>query len=94
MTRSRSRCSIGWAACASKGSGAACTVVNTAGFVATTHDISNSDFMAGRYNFSISSNPSASVVNQGSITAASGGFAATPPIIYAECTGVEPTLPV
>ena len=51
-------------------------VVNTAGFLATTHDIKNSDFMAGRYNFNISGNPSASIVNQGTITAAQGGFAA------------------
>jgi filamentous hemagglutinin family protein len=50
--------------------------VDTAGFLATTHDIANADFMAGRYNFSIPGNPSASVVNQGTITAQSGGFAA------------------
>src|ERR1700681_3294759 len=31
--------------------------------------------MKGQYNFNISGNPSASVVNQGAITAASGGFA-------------------
>src|SRR5712691_3970888 len=51
-------------------------VVNTAGFVATTHDIKNQDFMAGRYNFNIPGRPDASIVNQGTITAASGGFAA------------------
>src|SRR6266480_271476 len=51
-------------------------VVNTAGFLATTHDIKNSDFMAGRYNFNIPGRPDASIVNQGRITATSGGFAA------------------
>src|SRR6516225_9730716 len=45
-------------------------VVNTAGFLATTHDIKNSDFMAGRYNFNIPGRPDASIVNQGRITAA------------------------
>jgi filamentous hemagglutinin family protein len=51
-------------------------VVNTAGFLATTHDTKNSDFMAGRYNFNIPGRPDASIVNQGRITATSGGFAA------------------
>src|SRR5262244_1810337 len=51
-------------------------VVNTAGFLATTHDIKNSDFMAGRYNFNIPGRPDASIVSQGRITATSGGFAA------------------
>ena len=51
-------------------------VVNTAGFLATTNDIKNSDFMAGRYNFNIPGRPDASIVNQGRITATSGGFAA------------------
>jgi len=50
--------------------------VNVGSFLATTHDISNSDFMAGRYIFSIPGNPSASVVNAGSITAQTDGFAA------------------
>src|SRR5579862_2594310 len=50
--------------------------VNAAGFLATTHGISNSDFLAGRYIFSGPGNPSASIVNLGHITAASGGFAA------------------
>ena len=52
------------------------SVVNTAGFLASTNDIKNSDFMAGRYNFNIPGRPDASIVNQGHITATSGGFAA------------------
>src|SRR5204863_9515157 len=52
------------------------SVVNTAGFLATTHDIRNRDFVAGRYNFNIPGRPDASIVNQGRITAMSGGFAA------------------
>jgi len=51
-------------------------VINTAGFLATTNDIKNSDFMAGRYNFNIPGRPDASIVNLGRITATSGGFAA------------------
>src|SRR5262245_50398005 len=51
-------------------------VVNTAGFLATTSDIKNSDFMAGKYNFNIPGRPDASIVNHGTITAHSAGFAA------------------
>src|SRR5262249_25984849 len=51
-------------------------VINTAGFLATTNDIKNPDFMAGRYNFNIPGRPDASIVNHGRITATSGGFAA------------------
>ncbi len=50
--------------------------VNVGGLLATTHDIANSDFMAGRYNFAIPGMPNASIVNEGSITAQTGGFAA------------------
>jgi filamentous hemagglutinin family protein len=57
-------------------------VINTAGFLATTHHIKNSDFMAGRYNFNIPGNPSASIVNQRTITAASGGFAGLVAPVY------------
>src|SRR5207248_534660 len=52
------------------------SAVNTAGCLATTNDIRNRDFMAGRYNFNIPGRPDASIVNQGRITATSGGFAA------------------
>jgi filamentous hemagglutinin family protein len=51
-------------------------VINTAGFLATTSDIRNSDFMAGRMNFNIPGRSDASIVNLGRITATSGGFAA------------------
>jgi filamentous hemagglutinin family protein len=50
--------------------------INVGGLLATTNDISNANFMAGRYRFTIPGNPSASIVNQGSITAQTGGFAA------------------
>ena len=51
-------------------------VVDTAGFLATTHDITNDNFMAGRYHFNIPGRPDASIVNQGTITATGSGFAA------------------
>src|SRR5512140_1949289 len=51
-------------------------VVNTAGFLASTNDIKNSDFMAGNYTFTIPGRPDASIVNLGNITATNGGFAA------------------
>jgi filamentous hemagglutinin family protein len=54
--------------------------INTAGFLATTHNIGDADFMAGaltgKYNFNIPGLPNASIVNLGHITATSGGFAA------------------
>src|SRR5580704_9337773 len=50
--------------------------ISTAGFLATTNDIRNDDFMAGKYNFNIPGLPNASIVNLGHITATSGGFAA------------------
>jgi len=49
--------------------------INTGGFLATTSDIKNSDFMAGRDHFSIPGRLDASIVNRGTITAANGGFA-------------------
>src|SRR5205085_5627380 len=51
-------------------------VITTAGFLATTSDIKNEDFMAGRFNFQIPGRPDASIVNMGKITATNGGFAA------------------
>jgi filamentous hemagglutinin family protein len=51
-------------------------VINTGSFLASTHDIANSDFMAGRMNFNIPGRSDASIVNLGRITASTGGFAA------------------
>jgi filamentous hemagglutinin family protein len=65
-------------------------VINTAGFVATSHDISNADFMAGRYNFNIPGRPDASIVNQGRITATSGGFAALVGLVSATPAPLPP----
>ncbi len=50
--------------------------VDVGGLVATTSDISNSDFMAGNFNFSIPGKPSASIVNQGNITIKDHGIGA------------------
>jgi len=51
-------------------------VINTAGFLASTHDITNENFMAGRFQFNIPGRPSASIVNEGRINSHSHGFAA------------------
>ena len=48
--------------------------VNVGGIVASTQNISTTDFMAGKYEFS--GNSTATVENQGSITAANGGVVA------------------
>lgn len=50
--------------------------VDVAGLVASTHNIRNEDFLAGRYNFSILGNPGASVINEGTIRVADTGIAA------------------
>lgn len=47
--------------------------VNVSGLVASTHNLTDNDFMAGRYHFA--GNSSATVVNQGSINA-DGGYVA------------------
>lgn len=51
-------------------------VVNTGSLLATTHDITNTDFMAGRDRFSLTTGAHASVVNEGMISVRDGGFAA------------------
>jgi filamentous hemagglutinin family protein len=50
--------------------------VDVRGLVATTSNISNSNFLSENYNFDIPSNLSSSIVNQGTITAAEGGLVA------------------
>lgn len=50
--------------------------IDVGGLVATTHDITNENFMAGRYIFDQPGNPAASIINEGLITAREGGVAA------------------
>ncbi len=50
--------------------------VDVGGLIATTSDIRNDDFMAGRMNFNIPGNPKASIINQGSISIADYGIGA------------------
>jgi len=50
--------------------------VDTAGFLATTNNIRDADFMSGNYRFNIPGRLDASIVNLGRITATDGGFAA------------------
>src|SRR5258706_4244217 len=50
--------------------------IDVGGLIATTSDMRDADFLAGKYEFAIASrNPNATVVNQGSIKAATGGSA-------------------
>ena len=50
--------------------------VDVAGLVATTHNISNANFLAGHYLFDQSGKPGASVINAGNIRIADTGIAA------------------
>ncbi|ENN7403803.1 filamentous hemagglutinin N-terminal domain-containing protein, partial [Escherichia coli] len=50
------------------------SVVSTAGFVATTRDISNDDFMNRHYTFSGGAEQDAEIVSQGSLTTNAGGY--------------------
>lgn len=50
--------------------------IDVAGLVATTHDLRNADFMAGRRDFTIPGKPDAAVINEGSIRIADTGIAA------------------
>ncbi len=50
--------------------------VDVNGLIASTSDISNHDFLAGKLTFAAPSDPSSFVINQGQITAAEGGLVA------------------
>ena len=50
--------------------------IDVAGLVASTHNIRNEDFLAGRNNFNIPGNPGAAVINEGTIRIADTGIAA------------------
>lgn len=50
--------------------------INTNSFVATTSDISNDDFMGGRYNFQAPTNTKAAIINEGNISVSEKGYAA------------------
>ncbi|MCW5612799.1 MAG: filamentous hemagglutinin N-terminal domain-containing protein [Rubrivivax sp.] len=50
--------------------------VDVGGLVASTANVSNADFMAGRLSFTQPGRPGAAVVNEGRITVAEGGLAA------------------
>lgn len=50
--------------------------VDVAALIATTHDIKNDDFLAGKLNFTIPGKPGAQVINQGKITVQEGGLVA------------------
>lgn len=50
--------------------------IDVAGLVATTHNIRNEDFLAGKYLFNIPGKPDASVINEGQIRIADTGIAA------------------
>jgi len=50
--------------------------IDVASLVATTHNIRDQDFMAGRYDFTIPGKPGASVINEGDIRISDTGIAA------------------
>jgi len=50
--------------------------IDVASLVASTHNIRNEDFLAGKYNFNIPGKPGASVINEGTIRIADTGIAA------------------
>ena len=49
--------------------------VQVGGLIASTHDIRNEDFLAGRFNFGSVNESLAEIVNKGTIVTKDGGFA-------------------
>ena len=49
--------------------------INVGSLIATSSNIRNEDFVAGKYNFNIAGHPDAAIINQGTITVAEGGLA-------------------
>jgi filamentous hemagglutinin family protein len=67
--------------------------VNLAGLIATTSNISDSDFMAGKLGFNqASTNTSATVINQGTIDVAAGGYAVLSAAAVANTGTIKATL--
>ena len=52
------------------------STVDVSALIASTHNITNSDFMADRLNFTIAGNPNATVINEGLINVQDGGLVA------------------
>ena len=48
--------------------------INSTGFLATTRNLADADFLAGRYQFTDSGQAGSAIVNQGRITAVNGGY--------------------
>jgi filamentous hemagglutinin family protein len=48
--------------------------INSTGFLATTRNLADADFLAGRYQFKDSAQPGSAIVNQGNIKASNGGY--------------------
>lgn len=51
-------------------------VVDVNGLIASTANISNNDFLAGKLHFNEAGNPNAAIINEGAITVKQGGLAA------------------
>ena len=48
--------------------------INSTGFLATTRNLADADFLAGRYQFTDSAQPGSAIINQGSLKTGNGGY--------------------